>query len=82
MQIIIELLLLLGSSLIMGELFERYGFPGIVGNILAGFILGPALINAVKPSLELITLWNSPNFVGGWILRHAIYTFIYLCVVR
>jgi len=53
MQIIIELLLLLGASLILGEIFERYGFPGIVGNILAGFILGPAIFSVVKPSPEL-----------------------------
>ncbi len=53
MQIIIELLLLLGVSLIFGELFEKYGFPGIVGNILAGLVLGPALIGAVVPSASL-----------------------------
>ena len=53
MEIIIALLLLLGVSLIMGEIFERYRLPGIVGNILAGFILGPALIGVVRPSPEL-----------------------------
>ena len=53
MEIIIALLLLLGVSLIMGEIFEKYRFPGIVGNILAGFILGPALIGVVRPSPEL-----------------------------
>ena len=53
MQIIIELLMLLGISLIIGELFERFGFPGIVGNIIAGLALGPAILGAVTPSPEL-----------------------------
>lgn len=53
MQIIIELLLLLGISLIIGEIFERFGFPGIVGNIIAGLVLGPAIFGIMAPSPEL-----------------------------
>ena len=53
MEIIIALLLLLGVSLIMGELFERYHMPGIVGNILAGLILGPAILDFVTLTPEL-----------------------------
>ncbi|EQD55352.1 sodium/hydrogen exchanger [mine drainage metagenome] len=53
MEIIIALLLLLGVSLIMGEIFEKYNMPGIVGNILAGLILGPAIMGVVAPSPEL-----------------------------
>ncbi len=53
MQIIIELLLLLGISLIIGELFERLGFPGIVGNIIAGLMLGPAVFGIIAPNPEL-----------------------------
>ena len=53
MQIIIELLLLLGISLIIGELFERLGFPGIVGNIIAGLMLGPAIFGIIAPNPEL-----------------------------
>ncbi|MCL5093089.1 MAG: cation:proton antiporter [Candidatus Marsarchaeota archaeon] len=53
MQIIIELLLLLGISLIIGELFERLGFPGIIGNIIAGLMLGPAIFGIIAPNPEL-----------------------------
>ncbi|MCL4363354.1 cation:proton antiporter [Candidatus Marsarchaeota archaeon] len=53
MQIIIELLLLLGISLIIGEIFERLGFPGIVGNIIAGLMLGPAIFGIIAPNPEL-----------------------------
>ena len=62
MEIIIAMLLLLGISLIMGEIFERYGLPGIVGNILAGFILGPALIGIVNPGPELSTIGSVSLF--------------------
>jgi len=89
MQIIIELLLLLGASLILGELFEKYGFPGIVGNILAGFILGPAIFGIVKPGSELsaiaevslffiillIGLEVTTNLIKKNIRKYSIFTF-------
>lgn len=53
LEIIIALLILLGFSLLLGEMFEKYGFPEIVGNIFAGFILGPVILGFVTISPEL-----------------------------
>ncbi len=53
MEIIIELLLLLVLSLLFGEIAEKFRVPGIVGNIIAGMLLGPMLLNAMQPGPEL-----------------------------
>ncbi|MHA1408947.1 MAG: cation:proton antiporter [Candidatus Odinarchaeia archaeon] len=46
-------LLALGLGLVvsklLGELFERIGFPSVVGMIIAGIILGPTVFNIIQP---------------------------------
>jgi Kef-type K+ transport system membrane component KefB len=37
----LAMLLLFGSAKLFAEIFERIGQPGIVGEILAGVIIGP-----------------------------------------
>ena len=49
MDIILAIFLLLLFALILGELFEKFNLPSIVGEILAGVILGPAFLNFIKP---------------------------------
>ena len=50
MEILIALLLLLSLSTILGKLFERIGVTEIVGQIIAGIILSPAILGIVQPS--------------------------------
>jgi len=50
MDIILALFLLLLFALILGELFEKFNFPSIIGEILAGVILGPAVLDFIKPN--------------------------------
>lgn len=42
------------SAKLLAETFERFGQPGIVGEILAGVLIGPSLLNWIQPS-ELLT---------------------------
>lgn len=42
------------SAKLLAEAFERFGQPGIVGEILAGVLIGPSLLNWIQPS-ELLT---------------------------
>lgn len=44
------MLLIFGGAKLMSELFERLGQPGIVGEILAGVLLGPSLLGWVQPN--------------------------------
>lgn len=48
--ILLVLFAMLISAKIMAEIFERLGQPAVVGEILAGIIIGPSLLNLVSPS--------------------------------
>ena len=44
---IVNLLILLLSAKILGEIAERLGQPAMIGEVLAGVILGPSLFNII-----------------------------------
>jgi Kef-type K+ transport system membrane component KefB/nucleotide-binding universal stress UspA family protein len=48
----IEISLLLLTSLVLGEVMVRLGQPAIIGQILAGLILGPTFFGAFFPDLS------------------------------
>jgi len=50
----LAMLLVFGSAKLLGEVFERLRQPSIVGEILAGAILGPSVLALVQPN-ELLT---------------------------
>lgn len=56
-QIFISIVILLAGARLLGELFRRMKQPALVGELLAGIILGPTLFGFVKPneSLELLS---------------------------
>jgi len=56
MIIIIALLILLSASIIVGELFERIGIPAVAGQLVAGLLLGPTVLNIIAPSSGLSEL--------------------------
>jgi Kef-type K+ transport system membrane component KefB len=45
-----SMLLVFASAKLMAELFERLGQPGIVGEILAGVLIGPHVLGWLAPS--------------------------------
>jgi Kef-type K+ transport system membrane component KefB len=56
MTLIIAILLLLVVSRVAAELAERAGQPAMIGEILAGLILGPALFGLIHESPELTAI--------------------------
>jgi Kef-type K+ transport system membrane component KefB len=48
-ELIIALLLILAAAKVFGEIFEKLKQPAIVGELLAGIILGPSLLNFLDP---------------------------------
>src|SRR6266404_3459522 len=50
------MLLVFGSAKLLAELFERLGQPGIVGEILAGVLIGPSVLGWVAPNEVMSTL--------------------------
>ncbi|HEY9250742.1 MAG TPA: cation:proton antiporter, partial [Rariglobus sp.] len=53
-KIPLSLLIVFVSAKLMAELFERLGQPGIVGEIFAGVLVGPSVLNWLQPN-ELLT---------------------------
>lgn len=45
-----------GSAKVLEDLFERIRVPGIVGNILAGLLIGPGVLGWIKPNEFLTAL--------------------------
>ena len=48
-----NLLILLVSSRVLGELFERMKQPSMVGEIIAGIILGPSMLNLIHRTEDI-----------------------------
>ncbi len=52
----LAMLLVFGSAKLLAELCERFGQPGIVGEILAGVLIGPSVLGWVAPNDFLQTM--------------------------
>ena len=50
------MLIVFGSAKLMAELFERLNQPAIVGEILAGVIIGPSVLGWITPNATLGSL--------------------------
>lgn len=50
MTLISSIFFLLFVALVFGELLNRVGIPSVVGELLTGLILGPAVLDLVKPN--------------------------------
>src|SRR6266571_9311125 len=55
-QIPLSMLIIFVSAKLMAELFERINQPGIVGEILAGILIGPSVLGLIAPSEFLTAL--------------------------
>ena len=55
-ELVINLLLILAVAWVLGSLFARFGLPVMLGELLAGIILGPPLLGVIhsSPSLDLL----------------------------
>lgn len=53
--VIFSLFVILAAAKVMAEVFERLRQPAVVGEILAGVVIGPSLLGLVAPS-EMITV--------------------------
>ena len=52
-ELFLAVFLMLASSWILGETVNRVGQPAVVGQLLAGVIIGPSLLNIVQPTSDL-----------------------------
>ncbi len=52
----VSMLLVFGSAKLLAELFERIHQPGIVGEILAGVLIGPSVLGLIAPNENITFL--------------------------
>lgn len=53
---------MLASAWLLGEAFQRIGQPALVGQLLAGVLIGPSIFNVVTPTADLSTVENVALF--------------------
>lgn len=53
MSLLSSLLLIVISARILGEIFKRFGQPSLMGEIVAGVLVGPSVLNLVQPNAAL-----------------------------
>ncbi|HEX5695458.1 MAG TPA: cation:proton antiporter, partial [Acidimicrobiia bacterium] len=56
LQLVIQIAVLLATARFLGGLSQRLGQPTVVGEILAGVVLGPSLLSGLVP------------WIGDWII--------------
>lgn len=53
-EIPLAMLIVFGSAKLLAEAFERFGQPGLVGEIFAGVLVGPSVLGWIQPN-EILT---------------------------
>lgn len=61
-HLLLTIVLSLASARILGELFRRIKQPALVGELLAGVILGPSLLAILEPDDSMVILANVAVF--------------------
>jgi Kef-type K+ transport system membrane component KefB/nucleotide-binding universal stress UspA family protein len=67
LMLVFQIAVLLMAARVLGEIAQRFGQPSVVGEILAGIILGPSLLSTLVP---VIGEWVIPqNDTQGYLLE-------------
>jgi Kef-type K+ transport system membrane component KefB len=60
-----NLLILLVTARFFGEIFERFKQPAMIGEILAGIIVGPSLFNLIHRTEEIKVYFRTRDIFTG-----------------
>ncbi|RVU72443.1 cation:proton antiporter [Lactobacillus xujianguonis] len=52
-----ELILILITTVLLGQLFSRLNMPAVIGQLLSGIVLGPAILGLVHPN-NIVSLFS------------------------
>lgn len=61
-QLFVSIIIILVAARVLGEIFQRIRQPPLVGEILAGVVIGPSILGLVVPSADLQVLANLAVF--------------------
>ncbi len=59
-SVLIQLAVMIGAARLLNRIFRRLGQPGVVGEIVAGLLLGPSLFGHFFPGLSLDVFGAKP----------------------
>lgn len=59
--VLLQLIVMIGAARVMHGLFRRMGQPGVVGEIVAGLLLGPSLFGHFFPGASLALFGATPE---------------------
>ena len=52
-SVLLQLIIMIGAARLMNTLFRRIGQPGVIGEIVAGLMLGPSLFGHFFPDISI-----------------------------
>ena len=67
LHLLVTLAVLLATARLLGEISQRLGQPSVVGEILAGVLLGPSVLGSIAPGLATWVVPQTP--VEGYLLE-------------
>jgi Kef-type K+ transport system membrane component KefB len=50
--LLLQVILIVAAARAMGSLFQRFGQPPVIGEMVAGILLGPSLLGMIAPAVE------------------------------
>lgn len=59
--VLLQLIVMIGAARLMHGVFRRMGQPGVVGEIVAGLLLGPSLFGHLFPQASLALFGSRPE---------------------
>lgn len=62
----VAMLMIFGSAKVLAEIFERLRQPGIIGEILAGILIGPSVLSWISPSWRAGFAWARESSPWRW----------------
>jgi len=60
LNILVQLVVMIGAARLMNVIFRRWGQPGVIGEIVAGLLLGPSLFGHFCPGISAAIFGAKP----------------------
>ena len=78
-HLFLQLLVIIGAARVLGGLFTRFGQPAVIGEMMAGILLGPSLFGMLAP--EMFQFVFPVNSLGSLKLFSQIGVCLFMFVV-